>query len=223
MTHRDLVAAIADLFLGRTCSGCAQPGTLLCTNCTPFLLPEPEIHEYLIHTGYGWLPAAHALTYRGVVRTVLFTYKDHRVPELSRVLSPALASAISALREHANLAPTVRLVPIPSRASALRRRGFDPTRVLLDRVQRAEHLPRSVVAHWLIDQRGSGASKRLGRTARVRASKDAFRTSPRIRPGTEVILIDDIITTGSTVSEAARTLELAGVSVRGVAAIAYTR
>ncbi len=214
---------MADLFLGRACSGCGEAGTLICPDCLGALRPENLIHEHLIHTGTNWLPAAHAMAYRGVLRRVLYTYKDHKVPELARVLAPLLASAIATLHEHANLHPHTLLVPVPSRAAARRARGFDPVQVLLQRVQRAQDLPPGIVAHWLTDQRRSGASKRLDRNARVASSRHAFAPARRLRPGVEVIVVDDIITTGSTVSEAARSLERAGVLVRGVAAIAHTR
>ena len=79
-----------------------------------------------------------------------------------------------------------------------------------------------VLAPWLQDVRGKGASKRLDRTSRLHASAAAFAVTRHLIPGTEVIVVDDIITTGSTISEAARTLEKAGCRVRGVAAIAHT-
>lgn len=218
----DLRVDIADLFLGRTCSGCGALGTVLCATCRTALVPQPQLHEHLIHTGTDWLPAAHAMAYRGVLRRVLYTYKDHQVPELAATLGPLLRAAIDEIRGRVGERVPTRIVPVPSRPSAVRTRGFDPVRAVLDQVRRAEGLPREMIADWLVDQRGRGASKRLDRSARLRSVQDAFRPTRRIVPGCDVVLVDDIITTGSTVSEAARTLERAGVRVLGVAAIAHT-
>jgi predicted amidophosphoribosyltransferase len=193
---------------------------LLCTECEIALEPAPEVHEYLIHSGSHWLPTAYSGAYRGVLRRVLYTYKDHHIPELAFHLSPLLAAAISAVREHVGAGPLTRVVPVPSRSFAIRRRGFDPVQQVL-RSMETRQLG-GVLAPWLQDLRGKGASKRLDRTSRLHASTAAFGVTRALVPGTEVIIVDDIITTGSTISEAARTLEKAGCPVRGIAAIAHT-
>ncbi len=220
MNLKQLTAAVTDLFLARNCSGCTAPGTLLCPECKSALEPAPEVHEFLIHSGLHWLPAAYSGAYRGVLRRVLYTYKDHHIPELAFHLGPLLAAAISEVREHVGAGPLLRVVPIPSRSAAIRRRGFDPVHQLL-RSMETRQLG-GVLAPWLQDVRGKGASKRLDRTSRLHASAAAFAVTRHLVPGTEVIIVDDIITTGSTISEAARTLENAGCRVRGVAAIAHT-
>ena len=227
MSLHDLRLDIADLFLGRACSGCGAPGTVLCPDCHTALRPQPQVHEHLIHSGTDWLPAAHALSYRGVVRRVLYTYKDHRVPELAPTLSPLLGAAIAEVIEGRVAGESIRIVPVPSRRAAVRRRGFDPVRRVLEHLRRSEPVPPWtgedwIIADWLIDQRGRGASKRLDRSARLRSAREAFAPARRLVPGADVVLVDDIITTGSTISEAARTLERAGVHVHGIAAIAYT-
>jgi predicted amidophosphoribosyltransferase len=220
MNLNELKAAVTDLFLARNCSGCSAPGTVLCSECESALKPAPEVHEYLIHSGLHWLPTAYSGAYRGALRRVLYTYKDHHIPELAFYLSPLLAAAISEVREHIGAGPLLRVVPIPSRTSAIRRRGFDPVHELLRSM--GTHQLGGVLAPWLQDVRGKGASKRLDRTSRLHASTAAFTVTRNLVRGAEVIIVDDIITTGSTVSEAARTLEKAGARVRGIAAIAHT-
>ncbi len=220
MNLNQLKTAVTDLFLARNCSGCTAPGTLLCHECESALKPAPVVHEFLIHSGLHWLPAAYSGAYRGALRRVLYTYKDHHIPELALHLSPLLAAAISEVREHVGTGPLLRVVPVPSRKAAIRRRGFDPVHHLLRSMD--THQRGGVLMPCLQDVRGKGASKRLDRTSRLRSSAAAFAVTRDIVPGTEVIVVDDIITTGSTISEAARTLEQAGCRVRGVAAIAHT-
>lgn len=213
-------AAVLDLFLARSCSGCTAPGTLLCPECKGALKPTPEVHEFLIHSGLHWLPTAYSGAYRGALRRVLYTYKDHHIPELALHLSPLLVAAIAEVREHVGAGPLLRVVPVPSRTSAIRRRGFDPVHQLLKTM--GPHQLGGVLTPWLQDVRGKGANKRLDRTSRLHASEAAFAVTRNLVRGSEVIVVDDIITTGSTISEAARTLEKAGCQVHGVAAIAHT-
>jgi predicted amidophosphoribosyltransferase len=220
MDLNQLKTAVTDLFLARNCSGCSAPGTLLCPECESAIEPAPVVHAFLIHSGLHWLPTAYAGAYRGALRRVLYTYKDHHIPELAFHLSPLLAAAISEVREHVGAGPLIRVVPVPSRTAAIRRRGFDPVHHVL-RTMDKDQLG-GVLTPCLQDVRGKGASKRLDRTSRLHTSAAAFAVTRNLAHGTEVIVVDDIITTGSTISEAARTLEKAGCRVLGVAAIAHT-
>jgi len=124
-------------------------------------------------------------------------------------------------------AGTVLLVPVPSRGAVVRRRGHDP----LLRVTRAA----------AVRLRRTGVDARVRRllvpAGRVRdqATLDAAQRaanldgSMRSRPpravdrGGLVVVVDDVLTTGSTVREAQRALEEAGLVVSGVATVAATR
>ena len=114
------------------------------------------------------------------------------------------------------------LVSVPTRKSSQRRRGFDHVELLGTAVARSGSQYRT--RRLLRDIRSDPGSKYLNvedRYTRVRGAFSVRRTLPS--PGTPVILIDDIVTTGATAREATATLLLAGMNVVAVATIAGTR
>jgi ComF family protein len=99
-----------------------------------------------------------------------------------------------------------RIVPVPLHPRALRRRGFNPAGLL------ARHLARSCRVPWdpvgLERVRDTPSQTGLSRTARRRNVEGIFRAR---RPLPERIwLVDDVVTTGATLCEAARTARRAG-------------
>ena len=221
----DLTTSILDLVLGRVCAGCDEPGTLLCTRCTSDL--EPRIrrrHDVDMGDVMAGLriPVVCAVDYRGAARQVLYRYKDHRIRQLAGPLSRPLAASIAfaAAQVGAPLQTTL-LTPMPTRSSSVRRRGFDATAHLVRKAQRRCHA--AGVHPLLRDVRSVGATKTMGALEREQRTIDAFRLiRERSLPAGPVILIDDVITTGATVKEAAGTLVLAGVQVVAVATLAGT-
>lgn len=222
---RDFTSSILDLVLGRSCAGCEEPGILVCPTCFELLQPRVRLRRDIdandVMQGLR-IPVVCALDYRGVARQVLYRYKDHRIRQLAGILSPALAASITFAAERAEV-PVERslLVPMPTRRSSLRRRGFDATASVVRAAAKGAGV--GGVQSLLIDIRDSGASKRGGAWDREQHAIDAFRLRrDTALPRMPVILVDDIVTTGATTKEATETLLLAGVHVVAVATIAGT-
>ena len=226
-SHRvaEIVDSIVDLVLGRACAGCDAPGSLVCPACALTLKPQPRSRKALdladVQAGLR-VPVACAVDYRGPVRRMLYRYKDHRMRQLVGAFAPVLASAVVFSANQAGLAlERTLLVPMPTRRQSLRRRGFDATDLLVGRALR--YVPAAGSARLLVDTRRQGSVKTLGAGERELRAVDAFSVRPSKRlPTGPVILIDDVITTGSTVKEAVATLLLAGVHVAAVATAAGT-
>jgi ComF family protein len=108
------------------------------------------------------------------------------------------------------------LVPIPSSQSALKRRGFNPAAELARELARLSGLP---VQHtWLTRTRETTTQKTLNARAR-RESVAGLYVCPSAVPGVWIGLVDDVITTGSTMDTAAQALLSAGAAgVVGLAA-----
>lgn len=220
---RALTTSVFDLALGRCCAGCDRPGSVLCASCTDALRPAVRFRRDVDLTDVVQdlrIPVVCALDYRGVVRRILYRYKDHGIRQLAGALAPALIASIDCAAGHAGLSiSTVALVPMPTRSSSVRRRGFDATALVVRRAATSA----AGVAPILRDVRASGAAKKAGAMERERGAIDAFHIAPRTRSiPAPVILVDDIVTTGATIREATSTLVLAGVHVIAVASIAGT-
>ncbi len=109
------------------------------------------------------------------------------------------------------------LIPVPLHPERLAERGFNQAALLARAL--AREVPLQVEHGWVSRIRHTRAQARLGKSARSENLKDGFHcTAKNHRP--QVILVDDVVTTGSTVDACAEALTLAGARVLGVLACA---
>jgi predicted amidophosphoribosyltransferase len=157
--------------------------------------------------------------YAGPVRPAVLAFKEHGRAELAAPLGTALALAVAAVLRGAPASEggAVLLVPVPSSAAAVRRRGRDHVRELADAaatelravgvaVDTARLLGRSP-GRRVRDSAGLGALERQANLAgrfRVRLPRAG------LPPGSRLVLVDDVVTSGATLTEAARALRTAG-------------
>lgn len=163
--------------------------------------------------------------YDQILRSVINAHKERQALTLTRVLSERLAMSVSALLAHQAYAVGTReivLVPIPSAAATVRQRGFDATasmaRLAVPRLRlRYPMTAQSVLvqARPVADQAGLGARARQANLA------GAFRLR-RPLSAAAVVLVDDLVTTGSSLTEAARVVSEAKIPVLGAATVAAT-
>lgn len=209
-----MLADLVDLVLPRDCAGCALPGRTLCGRCAQALRAPPFVSRP--DPAPAGLPRVTAVAaYDGVVRTLLIAHKERSRVALSRPLGRALAEAA---RLHRGTAQGALLVPVPSAPSAVRARGFDHARRSAAVAARSLGLRcAAVLVHTrpVDDQAGLGAAERAANLA------GALRARRRL-DGADVVVVDDLVTTGATLAEAARALTAAGARVRGAAVVAAT-
>lgn len=218
-----LWSSVADVVLGRSCAGCEEPGTVLCAACAEHLTPTPRLRRSLdmgeISAGLH-VPVACSLDYRGSVRHALYRYKDHRIPQLAGIFGAVLASSVEFVARHADVPPThMTLAVVPTRKATLRRRGFDSLGLIAEAAQRRGRFRGTCTP--LRDIRRAGHAKTLGVSDRQQVAAGAFELTSRV-PAGPVVIVDDVVTTGATVREAAATLMLAGIHVVAVATVAGT-
>lgn len=211
-----LARALADawsLIAPVECAGCGAADRALCSECAATLHPRLQQATLQLDARRSALPVLAALDYGGVCRQVILALKESGRTELARPLAPALLAAVDAAWQGADL-----LVPVPASAAGFARRGFEPV-VLLARRAGLE-VTRALTAR--LAARDAGGQQK-SRTLEQRRTIDEHRwvASPRVR-GRRVVLIDDVVTSGSTLRAAARALDEAGAEVVGCAAIAAT-
>jgi len=217
-----------DLLLGTTCAGCGAPGRLLC-GCCWVALPRHGRPAWPTPTPPGLATPFAAGPYDGLLKALVNRHKEHAAFALAGPLGRVLCDvAEDLLRSLGSGHPTgpVSLVPVPSRPSVVRRRGHDPmlrvTREAAARLRR--HGADAAVGRLLVstgrvrDQASLGAGERA---ANLRGAMRC-RRGPGPQPGV-LLVVDDVITTGSTAREAQRALEAAGLPVAGVVAVAATQ
>ena len=164
-----------------------------------------------------------AADYEGVMQRLVLAYKQDGCWPAMPVLAAALGAALLASGAHG----PVLVVPVPTSAAARRRRGHHHVlglarRACRDPVVRAAGF-RAVSllgqARVVADQRGLTARDRR----RNLADSMVCRSVRPALAGLPCVVVDDVVTTGSTAAEAARVLTASGFPVLAVAALAATR
>jgi ComF family protein len=144
----------------------------------------------------------------------MLALKAQQRVDAAAALAPALAGAVRAAMREAGATGGVDAVAVPGTRAAYRRRGYDPVRLVMSRAGIAQ---RRVFA----TARPHRSQKQLDVDERDRNLRGTFRLR-RAVAGHRILLIDDVVTTGATLREAARVLREAGAEVVGAAVVAST-
>ncbi|MDI2131439.1 ComF family protein [Yinghuangia seranimata] len=220
---RRLASAWVDLVLPGRCAGCGVRGAVLCAGCHVPLRRGPRpVRPDPAPAGFPGAVFA-AAPYEGPVRAVLIAHKEYGAHAAARPLGIALAGCVAALGP----GPRAVLVPVPSTRRAIRARGWDATGALAR--QAAAELRRRGVAAQVVPalRHTRQVADQAGLSARERAVNvtGALGVSRRLAPlftGISVVIVDDLVTTGASLAEAARAVESAGARVTGAAVVAAT-
>jgi predicted amidophosphoribosyltransferase len=223
------LAAAGDLLLGSSCHGCGTPWWGVCPSCRTLLRARtPRV------TRPDSPPPCFPVTvtcspYDDLLRGLVSAHKDRGALGLSPLLADRLAQSVHALLTAVGASGPLLLVPVPSAAAAVRRRGFDATLTLARlaaRQLKGRHDLRAVALlaqrSGLADQAGLDAAGRranLDGGLRLRRARPGAAALP---PGTSVVLVDDVVTTGASLAEAARVVGAARLTVVGAATVAAT-
>ena len=211
--------ALFDMLFPATCAGCRREGAVVCTECVAVLHATPQLR--LPTPCPDGLPPSYAVgDYSGTTRALLLAYKERDAVALTSVLATALASAIDAAStDLLGAQQQLVVVPVPSTRAALRRRGYDPVLRIARAARRGEVVP--ALAHVRDIQDSAGLSAAARRHNLTGALAVPVRMRDRLA-GRSVVLVDDVVTTGTTLVEAARALRVAGVGVTAAAVVAAT-
>ena len=205
-----LLGALQEIVLPVPCTGCGSIGPPICPDCRLALAPAPSLR----HVGAHGLSVWSGLDYEGVARNVLLAFKNEGRTEHAPVLAAALRAALDAALPALRTAPApVSLVPMPASIRSSRDRGYDPVRVVLRRAR----LPS---VRLLRSQRRAADQRALGREDRLRNVEGTMVSGPA--DGRRVLLVDVVVTTGATLTEAARAVRATGGTVLGAITVAST-
>lgn len=151
--------------------------------------------------------------YEGAVRESLLRYKFYGVTAYARVYADFIAKSID---ENQISCDSITWVPLSRKR--LRRRGYDQARILAEELAKKLELP---CERMLIKQRDTRPQSSMDSAEKRRANASGAyvcREGLALK-GRTVLLVDDIVTTGATMSECARLLKAAGCkAVYGAAA-----
>ena len=211
-----MAGSALDLLAPRACAGCDRPDLLLCPSCRsllfrPLSVPAPA---YAVGLALACAP------YRGSVRRIILSWKDHDNRPLDRPLGQVMADLAPALSRlidpllRPKPAKAILVVSAPSSRASLRRRGrvhLEPILLSLVQALQRQSLAAQVEPALIMNSVRTKSVQAGGRRNRSRrlAGRIAVADPSRLA-GHPVLVVDDIITTGSTIRQCARALEAAG-------------
>lgn len=201
---------ILDLLLPPRCPGCGREGEVLCAGCSRSL--ERRIHEppgvpigLPAALPHGLVQAEWCAAFSGPARAAIHALKYDGERRLGEPLGLLLARRWA----HAGVGGDL-LVPVPIHPDRRRERGFDQAELLAAAAGRHLRLPMTAA---LMRVERTVAQHSLGRAERARNVGGAFAVRPGFGPqvrGRWLVLVDDVATTGATLSGCAMALHAAG-------------
>ncbi|MDP2916478.1 MAG: ComF family protein [Dehalococcoidia bacterium] len=214
-----------DILFPQHCLSCGKEGDLLCQPCrkilpkiAPPLCPRcgrPQPSGTLCPACVVWQTGLDGirspLRFDGAVRKAVHELKYNNIRALAKPMSEMLNDYLKA-----NPIPGDVLVPVPLHQKRLRERGYNQSSLLARELGRLSGLP--VIEDCLVRLRQTSQQTRTASVEeRRRNVATAFACRNRNVQDRKVILIDDVSTSGSTLSACAQALKAAGaVSVWGL-------
>jgi competence protein ComFC len=225
----DLIQAAVSLLYPATCTICrkhVRAGEYLCDDCEakivrivpPFCDTCSEPFEGSISTAFSCSNCAHRTIHfeaavaayrgRGIVRDVIHEFKYNHQLHLRHLIATWLRAALDDDRLHSQHFDV--MVPVPLHPARQRERGFNQASLLSKLLSTQTSIPCRPLLKRI---RYTTTQTALDRAERMENLHNAFRLRKNadVR-GLRVLLIDDVLTTGSTLSECARVLKRAGAT-----------
>ncbi len=218
----ELIQALLALFYPRLCNACGESllsgEECICTFCQ-FHLPRTHLHEHQgnkfsqIFWGRVSIETATALYYYqkgGKVQHLIHQLKYRGRKEIGRYLGKALGYD---LKQAAPFARLDLVIPVPLHAARQRQRGFNQSEVFGQGIAQAMNLP--LVNDALIRATATATQTRKTRFRRWQNVETVFQVvKPELLENKNLLLVDDVVTTGSTLEACAtQLLKVPGVKV----------
>jgi ComF family protein len=200
MRLRALAGLASSILSPALCAACdseVHGRAVFCAACEPSLLPVTDAGTHVAAFEYG-----------GAIGRAITRYKYEGQPWLGVPLGSLAATALVRLSRPFDL-----VTHVPLHATRLADRGFDQSALLAREVARIAN--RSLQYALIVRVRRTEQQARMGRAARLRNVADAFVANGRKIPlfrGQRVLLVDDVRTTGATLSACMHALREAGAA-----------
>ncbi len=216
-----MIDTLLSLVAPHHCSGCGENGTLLCDNCKYDIVSEPYNHclacgkaqavtqgicaNCNVPYARGWCVADR----RDQLERLINLYKFGNAKAAYKPLAALLHERLPELPANAIV------VPIPTVSSHVRERGFDHMALIARHFAKRRGIPVSSALRRVTSTKQRDAS----RTKRIAQAKVAFECPRQLDREKIYLLLDDVMTTGSTMRYAAQKLRRAGAEQVWIATI----
>lgn len=192
---------VVELVLPQHCAGCGTGGHLLCPACKRDFAAPPKL---VFPRTPPHVPVYALGPYADPYRRAVLSMKERRHLAVRRQLGAVLAAALDHLEARGDIPHGVVLVPAPTRPKSARERGGDPVEQVC-RASGRTTVPVLSLAQSTADQSG------LDEQARRANLAGAVRVAGV--PRGQVVVVDDVVTTGATLQASVAALLASGADV----------
>jgi len=207
-----------DLFFPKKCLNCKQSDTYLCADC----FNNIEIVDHIEHESSAYLDKIiFATSYANpLIRELIKNYKYRFAQELAEPLSQLIIKTLQKFNLNIQIKDSI-IVPIPLHKYRLRRRGFNQAELIAQKIAKYFNLPinTNILERTIYTE--PQANLKDDKEKRLNNIRNAFAINPKnkdlikelvpsVIEGKIIILIDDVMTTGGTLTEAGKVLKRNG-------------
>ncbi|MFA7308963.1 MAG: double zinc ribbon domain-containing protein [Patescibacteria group bacterium] len=216
-----LLDAVWDIVFPKHCVRCNQEGDYLCSVCLTYVdvVTTPYCPECRRPTRYGELCASCSplwdfdgvticTEYNGAVKDLVHTFKYEGCSSAADLIAAFLVAGISRTKSQIGVQGDWIVIPVPMTYEKELERGYNQASLLACLL--ATELQLIVNEKSLIKTRSTRSQIELTRRERLNNVKDSYGWVAAPLSGLSILLVDDITTTGATLSECAKTLKKAG-------------
>ncbi len=204
-----MLRIFTELLFPKRCLGCHREGSHCCEDCFSLisLAPAPSVLER--NSSLSGLFCATSYEDTFAQRLIhAFKYPPF-LRDLAKPLALSIIAHISLLNKP--IYPPDVICPVPLHKKRLKWRGYNHAEELARQLGKAFSLP--VVTDALIRTKHTSPQANLGRKERLKNMQGVFEIrNPQEIAGKNILLVDDVYTTGATMEECARVLKKAGAS-----------
>lgn len=194
------------------CLGCGYESVLICADCIKSIeVIPPRCYRcrrsspgFRVCDGCRSVSNLHAvyvaIEYDGLAKDLLWRLKSQSVQAAAGSMAELMAPLVASARD-------AWLVPVPTATKRARSRGYDQAKLLARELSRRTRLP------YVDCLRRSGQTHQVGasRNMRLQQLQDSFWVSGSINPNQQIILVDDVVTTGATLEAAGTAFKKTGI------------
>lgn len=217
---------LLDIIFPKKCVGCKKKREYICSNCfasisfatesicTVCNRPSLDGKTHPICTGKYTLDGTFsAVKYKGVVRKLVYQLKY--APYLTDLLPVLTELCYEALIQNELFVELIKkkpiLVPIPLSGKRLRKRGYNQAELLAKALGKRFTLPVTTLLRRTKETKPQYGLKREERMENMKGAFD-INVKRKSQSAKVALLIDDVLTTGSTMQEGAKVLKKNGVT-----------
>ena len=209
-----MIKAVTGIIYPPRCLSCRQKlepagnNDFICRSCVKKIIPNtPPFCRERGRERLYFDRAISACAYEGVIKEIIHSFKYRHKIKLGNFLAGLMTDFIQEYR--LPLTQCDYIIPIPLSLTRLREREFNQAQIIAAQVSESLQIP--LLNNALKRVRHSRPQAELNREERLNNLKGAFKNKESL-DGKNILLIDDVLTTGATASEASRVLKEAGAN-----------